>query len=414
MIATNRILTLVLVIGAGVVAPAHAAPTCWGRTVTVWGTPGDDVIRGTTAREVIHGRGGDDVIYSGNTKEAPADRDFICGGGGADTLHGSEVDEALVGGWGNDVLDARGAGEGDFLVGGPGNDSLAGGRGSFRTIASYERSSRPVKVALEGGSGRASGQGRDTLTGIWQVVGSDFSDTITGGVRRAISGRGGDDLITVNPSSVPDLVAGGRGSDTITVDTTGFEGLVSGGAGDDVLRGSFGEDSLLEGGPGSDSVFGRGGIDDLAVCGPGDAPGDRDTLAGGPGEDEVRFAGCGAAVNANLATGEARMAGALRATLGGFENLEGSSFGDILVGDRGPNAIEDGGFGGVTDDDVVVGSGGDDYVRANGGRDQVSGSKGDDFLDVRDGVSSNDDASGGSGTDGCQADPGDTTEGCES
>ena len=34
----------------------------------------------------------------------------------------------------------------------------------------------------------------------WQVVGSDFSDKISAGARRAISGRGGDDIITVNSS----------------------------------------------------------------------------------------------------------------------------------------------------------------------------------------------------------------------
>jgi Ca2+-binding RTX toxin-like protein len=409
-----RILILVVAIGAVAAAvPAHAAPTCWGRAVTVWGTPGDDVIHGTSAGEVIHGRGGDDIIYSHNTNETPSGPDFICGGSGTDTLRGSEVDEALVGGFGHDTLEGGGAADGDLLVGGPGNDSLDGGAGSFRTRASYERSLGPIEIALEGGRGTASGQGRDTLTGIWQVVGSDFSDRISAGVRRAISGRGGDDIITVNPSSVPDWVAGGRGDDTITVDTTAFEGQVLGGLGDDVLRGSLGEDSLLEGGPGSDRVSGRAGIDDLAVCGAGDDSGDRDALDGGPGEDEVTFAGCGAAVNANLSTGEARMAGELRATLSGFENLEGSPFGDVLVGDPGPNAIEDGGFGGVTDDDEVVGSGGDDYLLAVGGRDRVRGSRGDDFLDVRDKVSGNDSATGGRGTDGCRADPGDTTRACE-
>ena len=107
------------------------------------------------------------------------------------------------------------------------------------------------------------------------------------------------------------------------------------------------------------------------------------------------------------------MAGELRATLSGFENLEGSPFGDVLVGDPGPNAIEDGGFGGVTDDDVVVGSGGDDYLLAAGGRDDVRGTRGDDFLDVRDNVSGNDNARGGLGTDGCRTDPGDTKRGCE-
>jgi Ca2+-binding RTX toxin-like protein len=407
---------LILAAAIGVVAtavPAHAAATCWGRAVTVRGTPGDDVIHGTSGGDVIHGLGGDDIIHSHNTSGAPNDPDFICGGSGADTLHGSAVDETLVGGWGNDTLDAKGAAGGDFLVGGPGNDLLDGGPGSFRTIASYAGAPRAVVVALTRGAGEASGHGSDTLVGIWEVIGSNFPDTIEAGVGRAISGRGGDDTITVNPSGVPDWVAGGRGRDTITVNSTAFEGQLLGGLGADLLRGSVGEDSLLEGGPGNDRVFGRAGIDDLAVCGADDDSGDRDALHGGPGEDEVTFAGCGAAVNANLSTGEAEMAGVLRATLGGFENLEGSRFGDVLVGDPGPNAIEDGGFAGVTDDDVVVGAGGDDYLLAVGGRDRVRGTRGDDFIDVNDGVSGNDHANGGRGTDGCRADPGDTTAKCE-
>ena len=103
----------------------------------------------------------------------------------------------------------------------------------------------------------------------------------------------------------------------------------------------------------------------------------------------------------------------VRATLAAFENLEGSSLDDVLVGDGGPNAIEDGGFV-EADDDVVVGAGGDDYVVAEYGRDRVRGSGGDDFLDVTDGVSGNDRAGGGAGADGCRADPGDVIERCES
>jgi Ca2+-binding RTX toxin-like protein len=407
-------LMMALVISvAALGAPANATPDCWGRKVTVWGTPGRDVIEGKASGEVIHGLGGDDIISSGNTSQGPYAPDFICGGAGADTLRGSEVDETLVGGSGNDSLDAAGAAEGDLLVGGGGNDILDGGAGSIRTIASFEGAPRPVVVELEGGAGTASGHGRDTLSGIGEVIGSDFADTITGGAGRGISGRKGADAVTITPAGVPDWVAGGPGNDAITVNTSAFEGPISGGRGDDVLRGSFGDDSLLNGGPGSDRVRGRAGIDDVSGCGPGDASRDRDALKGGPGEDEISFARCLGAVEANLATGRVTIAGVVRATLAAFENLEGSSLDDVLVGDGGPNAIEDGGFV-EADDDVVVGAGGDDYLVAEYGRDRVRGSGGDDFLDVTDGVSGNDRAGGGAGADGCRADPGDVVERCES
>jgi Ca2+-binding RTX toxin-like protein len=409
-IAIRLIGVAVLIAGGVMAAPAHAAQSCRGRTATVVGTPGDDVIRGTADGEVIHGLGGDDVILSNGA--APQEADVVCGGWGADRLEGSEGDEILFGGPGRDALEGHGAAEGDLLAGGRGDDALDGGAGAYRTVASFVTATHSVSVVLRAGAGTASGQGRDTLANIWEVVGSDRGDTITGGARRGIAGRGGDDTITVNATAVPDLVTGGRGDDDLTVEAGAFEGLLVGGAGNDVLRGSRGDDSRLDGGPGSDHVLGRDGIDDLAGCSAGDKRTDRDVLDGGAGEDEVSFSACGAAVAASLFSGEAALEGGRRVSLADFENLEGSRFGDVLVGNAGANALEDGGFG-VDDDDVVRGFGGDDYLLAGGGQDDVRGGRGDDFLDVADGVSGNDRADGGDGSDGCRADVGDMLQACE-
>lgn len=97
--------------------PASAAVTCIGRTPTIVGTSGPDVLTGTPGSDVIVGLGGDDVIFGGGGA------DFICGGPGRDRIDG---------GAGPDVL--SGDGGGDVLLGGKGRDRLLGGRGRDRMI----------------------------------------------------------------------------------------------------------------------------------------------------------------------------------------------------------------------------------------------------------------------------------------
>jgi Ca2+-binding RTX toxin-like protein len=96
--------------------PAGAAgpPRCRGREATIvaspervtTGTPGADVIAGSSARETIESGPGDDLI---------------CARGGRD---------AVVSGDGNDML--KGGASADRLRGGPGHDDCAGGRGRDR------------------------------------------------------------------------------------------------------------------------------------------------------------------------------------------------------------------------------------------------------------------------------------------
>lgn len=85
---------------------------------TIKGTPGDDVLTGTSRPEVIcgfggndriSGRGGDDVIFGG------LGNDRIAGGRGSDVLHGNR---------GRDLLLAR-DGVRDIVDGGSGNDTGA-------------------------------------------------------------------------------------------------------------------------------------------------------------------------------------------------------------------------------------------------------------------------------------------------
>jgi hypothetical protein len=78
----------------------------------ITGTPGNDILRGTSRDEWICGGGGNDVIY---------------GGGGEDRIEGDAGNDVLRGDAGDDRMDG-GRGD-DELVGGPGDDGLTGGAG---------------------------------------------------------------------------------------------------------------------------------------------------------------------------------------------------------------------------------------------------------------------------------------------
>ncbi|MEX2236307.1 MAG: Ig-like domain-containing protein [Dehalococcoidia bacterium] len=87
--------------------------TIFGKTGTINGTGGNDVIVGSSAVDTIDGRGGADTI---------------CGGGGNDVIKGGTAADTLDGGGGNDDL-AGGSGS-DTLFGNAGNDHLSGGTSS--------------------------------------------------------------------------------------------------------------------------------------------------------------------------------------------------------------------------------------------------------------------------------------------
>lgn len=98
-------------------ADEHVADRCGGRTVTVRGTAGRDLIRGTGGPDVIATLGGRDTV------RGRGGRDLLCGGKGSDRLLGGRGRDRLLGGAGPDLL-----------RGGPGRDTLRGGPGRDRQL----------------------------------------------------------------------------------------------------------------------------------------------------------------------------------------------------------------------------------------------------------------------------------------
>ena len=111
----------------GSVTPAdrvsvRAPSSCLGRTPTLVGTNGNDILNGGPGTDVIDGRGGNDTINGSGGK------DYLCGGSGNDTINGGNGGDRLDGGSGADALTSD-AGN-DRLLGRAGNDTLLGGSGN--------------------------------------------------------------------------------------------------------------------------------------------------------------------------------------------------------------------------------------------------------------------------------------------
>ncbi|TWB46390.1 Ca2+-binding RTX toxin-like protein [Rhizobium sp. ERR 922] len=165
------------------------------------------------------------------------------------------------------------------------------------------------------------------------------------------------------------------------------------------LSGNSGND-YIDGKGGSDSIHGDQGNDTLAMTVAN--IGDLDQLDGGAGTDTVTFAGFGGSVHVDLVAnnGEARTSdGSVRATatdrliatIVNTENIIGSGFSDVLLGDAGNNTL-DGGDG----DDVMDGRSGNDNLIGGAGNDILDGYLGDDQLD---GGTGSDTLRGGLGND---------------
>ena len=246
-----------------------------------------------------------------------------------DVTNGTSTSDLLTGTGGVDIL--RGLDGNDVLVGGAANDVLDGGAGF--DIAAYSNASSGIRLALDTPSlARDLDSGSvDTLVSIEAVRGSAFDDGLYGSMA----------------------------ADTLLGD-----------AGRDDIRGYGGGDTI-DGGVGNDSLYGGGGDDDLT----GNA-GD-DYLDGGNGNDTASYFAAAGAVEVRLWN-----SGAAQNTLGAgidilvsIENLEGSRFSDLLVGDDLLNVLR-----GDDGNDLLKGLGGNDALKGGRGDDQLVGGYGDDIV----------------------------------
>jgi len=330
--------------GGGVDAPLEPA-TDFSAFKVVIGTPFDDYIVGTTDAETFYGGGGGDLID---------------GGGGADVAYG----------------------------GAEGDGCIVPAAGSHECESSSEAITPRSPATVSAGQMAAQSSAGPAL----YLSGTDGADDVvasyaSGQVSFTVGGNpAGAFPVAEPPDSV--LLAGNAGNDTLTA-TQGFPASTSvvllGGEGNDILAGGDTEDALIDGagndtvgaGGGDDAVPNNGGADTLDA-GSGDdlfvsnAVCDGDSLDGGPGADNANWANFNAAIAIDVAAGSAGMIGSdrrpqcpsasLLTRLAGLEDTEGTSLGDVMIGDAGDNQL----LGRPGPDEYLAGAG-NDSILANSG-----------------------------------------------
>jgi Ca2+-binding RTX toxin-like protein len=167
--------------------------------------PSDDTATmSTTAHCSVEGTPGDDVLVG------TSDTDSLCGEGGDDTLVVTGEGERAYGGPGNDTIDLGQAGFALTVEGDDGTDT-----------ASFADSPNPVMVCAGGrpgdygSGGRGSpGHGGASIYSVERFVGSPYADWIDAGPgSQTISGGGGWD--TIHGGAGSDTILGGKGNDRL-------------------------------------------------------------------------------------------------------------------------------------------------------------------------------------------------------
>jgi Ca2+-binding RTX toxin-like protein len=326
-----------------------------------------------------------------NTGEAAGDT-YI----GIEGLVGSKYSDVLVGDGGRNEL--YGGDGNDLLVGGVGADLLDGGNG-FDT-ASYFSATTGVTAHLDVAGLNTGDAAGDTYIGIENLDGSEFDDVLYGDNGwNVLVGRNGNDRLfgldgndTLLGGKDADHLFGGVGADYLdgggdfdlahydeaksSVTAVLFNPLLNAGeAGGDIyvgIEGLVGSNfnDILVGDAGANELRGLDN-DDTLVGGEG-----ADLLDGGFGShDTASYFWATAGVTARLDWAALNAGEAAGDTYIRIENLDGSEFPDMLVGDGGANVLS-----GRNGNDMLVGLGGINILYGEDGDDHLWGGEGPDEL----------------------------------
>ena len=189
---------------------------------------------------------------------------------GCDVTGTSGDDPALTGTGGDDVICAL---EGDdVIVGGGGDDVIVGGPGVDEI--DYSTAAIGIDANLVTGS-VAGGPVQHYVSGVEDLTGTDFPDTMLAGAGDHVL-DGGDEDDLIESAEGDDKLKGGGGKDTL-LSKDGKDKLRGGDGGDD-LDGGKGDKDDLDGDDGKDEFDG--------------GKGDKDDCDGGPDKDRKPAKGC--------------------------------------------------------------------------------------------------------------------------
>ncbi len=352
------------------------------------GGGGDDLLGGRGGQDTFDGGAGFDYVsYSAATASVTANLAT-----GQATVVGNTSTlisiEAFYGGTGADLI--TGDAGANLLRGNGGDDTIDGGAGND----TVDYAAAPDGVFASVADGVASGgDGKDVLSGLETVYGSEHDDVLEGDAgANLLRGRGGNDVLrggdggdTLRGDAGNDTLEGGDNSLWFDIDIADYQFVGSGvtvnlstgvaDAGPDGIDTLVGMEGAF-GGAGNDLLVGDGGYLNFFRGGLGD-----DTIQGGDGIDIVdyQFGSPTGGVTVNLAAGTAT-GGAGNDQLSGIEAVRGTGFADLLIGGDG--------------DDTLRGNAGDDTLRGGGGQDSA------DYGAASGGVTADLQAGTSSGPDG--------------
>lgn len=312
---------------------------------------------------------------------------YLEGGDFGDILRAGSGADTLKGGSGNNVLE-----------GGAGADKIEGGLGI--DTASYEHATGRVYASLEAQMGYEGDANQDTFSGIENLIGSAFDDSLIGddnnntlrgnGGEDDFSGLGGDDRIVV--SSTPLEIRGGDGKDVLVVEGGGTVSLIertftsietvyvrndtrldmtnvltgnkivsqstSGYAVE--IVGTAGNDTITAGKSGADNIDGAGGDDRIVMSST------TGSISGGEGKDFLFVQGGGSVILTDETITEIEavyVRNDTRLDLGGVQT--GMT---IISQSMSGHGVE------------ILGTSGIDTIKAGKGGDTIDGGKGGDKL----------------------------------
>ena len=267
--------------------------------------------------------------------------------------------------------------------------------GTFRKDVIYGSQADDLISAGNGNDRVFDEKGADV---VFLGAGNDY--VRVGGGKDRFDGGEGNDYISYYDSSngvTLDLAANiASGSWAVNDTIQSFESASGSRTGDDTISGTNGENTIRTYG-GNDRVYDRGGADVVELGSGNDyvrVGGGKDSFDGGTGRDYISYYDSSNGVTLDLQANIASGSWAVNDTVTNFESASGSRSGnDTIWGTSGGNTLR--------------GYGGEDYLSGRGGTDLLEGGSGDDTLyggsgaDTLKGGSGSDilDGGGGGGAD---------------
>lgn len=410
----------------------------------IYGGDGNDIIFAYGGYDIIFGGRGDDYIdggYGNDMITGGLGNDKIVGGDDDDALYANEGDDEITGGTGQDYIYGGDGNDTYYFSNGDGTDIIYDGGAAYTDIIRFDASvdASTIRFLNIGDGYLRLSYGESDLI----LVANQFSNNyyISSPIAGAYNPQDGIDMVILADGTTYDL----RGTITFTgtvngdvIYGTNNSDIIIGLGGFDTIYGFGGNDRYVYSG-GTSSIAETSGIDRVELSSAvsiNDARIDGNVLSFDSADDKITFnnislieifsfsghpdmtlsqlliyinnysngikfitssdsesfAGTwaldtvdyslsNAAVSVDISSGHGTGGYAEGDTYSSIENIVGSAYADILIGDSNRNTI-DGGSG----NDQIIGGFGRDTLYGGSGNDILIGGAGDDLLQGGDGI----------------------------